>query len=239
MPRHARIVIPDIPVHAIQRGNNRNACFMDDEDRAFYLHHLGRLAPEAGCALHAYCLMSNHVHLLVTPERPGSCAELFKRLGLLYTQYFNKRYGRTGTLWEGRFRSSLIQTEVYLLACYRYIELNPVRAGMVADPASYRWSSYRVNAGQVQDPRITPHAEYLRLGLDTAERHSRYRALFGTELEPELVRDIRATTNAGYVLGSEAFQRTIGRKLGRRVTPGTAGRPVLAEAPSGAQSDLF
>lgn len=228
-----------MPVHAVQRGNNRAACFVDDEDRAFYLHHLGRLAPEAGCALHAYCLMTNHVHLLVTPERIGSCADLVKRLGQLYTQYFNKRYKRTGTLWEGRFRSSLVQTEAYLLACYRYIELNPVRAGMVTDPGSYRWSSYAVNAGEARDPRITPHAEYLRLGLDESERRRRYRALFGTELGPELVRDIRAMTNAGYVLGSEAFQRDISRRLGRRVVPGMVGRPVRDDRVDGAQRNLF
>lgn len=228
-----------MPVHAVQRGNNRTACFVDDEDRAFYLHHLGRLAPEAGCALHAYCLMTNHVHLLMTPARTNSCADLIKRLGQLYTQYFNKRYARTGTLWEGRFRSSLVQTEAYLLACYRYIELNPVRAGMVADPALHRWSSYCANAGEAQDPRLTPHAEYLRLGLDPEERRRQYRALFGTELAPDLVRDIRSVTHAGYVLGSEAFQREIGRRLGRRVIPGAAGRPVLAETADGAQRDMF
>ncbi|MGQ0511936.1 MAG: transposase [Betaproteobacteria bacterium] len=226
-------------MHAVQRGNNRVACFVDDEDRAFYLHHLGRLASQACCALHAYCLMTNHVHLLVTPERADGCAELFRRLGVVYTQYFNKRHERTGTLWEGRFRSSLIQTEAYLLACYRYIELNPVRAGMVVAPGLYRWSSYAVNAGEARDPCITPHAEYLHLGLDEEERRRQYRALFGTELETELVRDIRAMTNAGYVLGSESFQREIGRRLGRRVSPGTAGRPVLAETPGGAQRDLF
>lgn len=239
MPRHARIVIPDTPMHVVQRGNNRAACFVDDQDRAFYLHHLGRLASEVCCALHAYCLMTNHVHLLVTPERADGCADLFRRLGVVYTQYFNKRHDRTGTLWEGRFRSCLVQTEAYLLACYRYIELNPVRAGMVADPASYRWSSYGANAGDVQDPRITPHAEYLRLGADREERRRQYRALFGSELGTELVRDIRAMTNAGYVLGSEAFQREVGRRLGRRVVPGTAGRPVLAEAVDGAQHDLL
>jgi len=228
-----------MPVHAVQRGNNRAACFVGDEDRLFYLHHLGRLVSEEGCALHAYCLMTNHVHLLLTPERIDSCAELFKRLGLLYAQYFNRRYERTGTLWEGRFRSSLVQTERYLLACYRYVELNPVRAGMVSDPGAYRWSSYAANAGEAQDPRITPHAEYLRLGLDLDERRRQYRALIGTELEPELVRDIRAMTNAGYVLGSESFQRDIGRRLGRRVVPGTAGRPVRDDSADGAQSNLF
>jgi putative transposase len=226
-------------MHAVQRGNNRTACFVDDEDRAFYLHHLGRLASEECCALHAYCLMTNHVHLLMTPAHVDGCAHLFRRLGVVYTQYFNKRHKRTGTLWEGRFRSSLVQTEAYLLACYRYIELNPVRAGMVADPAAYRWSSYGANAGIIRDPRITQHAEYLRLGLDEEERRRQYRALFGIELEPQLVQEIRAMANAGYVLGSEAFQREIGRRLGRRVIPGTAGRPVLAETVDGAQRNLF
>lgn len=127
MPRHGRIIVPGIPVHAIQRGNNRVACFHDDADRSFFAQHLGRLLREEGCALHAYCLMTNHVHLLLTPEQADGCGRLFKRLGVLHTQYTNRRYERTGTLWEGRFRSCLVQSERYLIACQRYIELNPVR----------------------------------------------------------------------------------------------------------------
>lgn len=232
-------MVPDVPVHAVQRGNNRAACFADDVDLAFYLHHLGRLVGEEGCALHAYCLMTNHVHLLLTPEREDSCSRLFRRLGLLYTQYFNKRYRRTGSVWEGRFRSNLVQTSEYLLACYRYIELNPVRAGMVVEPSQYRWSSFAANAGTTEDPRITPHAEYLRLGRDRGECRRQYQALFGTNLAPELVNEIRLTTNSGYALGSEAFRIVIGRKLGRRVYRGKPGRPPREDASVAPQEGLF
>lgn len=232
-------MVPEVPVHAVQRGNNRAACFSDDADLAFYRHHLGRLVGEEGCALHAYCLMTNHVHLLLTPEREDSCSRLFRRLGLLYTQYFNRRYRRTGSVWEGRFRSSLVQTEGYLLACYRYIELNPVRAGMVVEPSQYRWSSFAANAGIAQDPCITPHAEYLRLGRDGSERSREYRGLFGAGLAPELLNEIRLTTNAGYALGSEAFRIDIGSKLGRRVYRGQRGRPPREDVPVVAQDGLF
>jgi putative transposase len=227
MPRRARIIVPGIPIHAIQRGNNRSACFADDEDRSFFLLHLGRLAREENCDVHAYCLMTNHVHLLVTPGREESCARLFRRLGLLYTQFTNRKYRRSGTLWEGRFRSCLVQSDIYLLTCYRYIELNPVRAGIVADPAAYPWSSYRVNAEGEPSSLVKPHAEYLRLGRD------QYRSLFSGDLDPAVVRDIRATTNSGYALGAEAFKRQMAVLLGRRVSKGSPGRPPLTSQPDG------
>ena len=226
-------MVPGVPVHAIQRGNNRAPCFVDDEDRAFFLHHLGRLARDESCAVHAYCLMTNHVHLLLTPEREESCARLFKRLGLLHTQYTNRRYRRSGTLWEGRFRSCLVQSDYYLLACYRYIELNPVRAGMVAHPGDYLWSSYRSNAEGTMDPRITPHAEYLSLGRD------QYRLLFGRHIDPDLEREIRATTNGGYALGAEAFKRRMADFLGRRVSKGSPGRPSRAGSQETMEPKLF
>jgi putative transposase len=139
MPRRGRIMLAGVPVHLVQRGNNRSPCFVADEDRSFYLFHLGRGLGRYGCELHAYCLMTNHVHLLVTPRSAESCALLMKHLGQLHSQYFNKLYKRTGSLWEGRFRSCLVQSE---RTCYRYIELNPVRAGLAAGPREYCWSSY-------------------------------------------------------------------------------------------------
>ena len=226
-------MVPGVPVHAIQRGNNRAPCFVDDVDRAFFLHHLGRLAWDEGCAVHAYCLMTNHVHLLLTPEHEASCARLFKRLGLLHTQYTNRRYRRSGTLWEGRFRSCLVQSDYYLLACYRYIELNPVRAGMVAHPGEYPWSSYRSNAEGIMDSRITPHAEYLSLG------RVQYRSLFGSHIDPDLEREIRSTTNGGYALGAEAFKRRMADLLGRRVSKGTPGRPPRAASQVTMEPELF
>src|SRR5438445_13280720 len=146
MPRRARIMLAGVPVHVIQRGNNRGPCFVNDEDRDFYLFHLARGLGRFGCQLHAYCLMTNHVHLLLTPEGAESCAPLMKHMGQLHSQYFNKRYGRTGSLWEGRFRSCLVQSEGYVLDCYRYIELNTVRAGMVIISGDYLWSRYRNTA---------------------------------------------------------------------------------------------
>ncbi len=129
-------MLPEVPVHVIQRGNNRQRCFHQEQDRSFYLFHLDRLLGSSGCTLHAYCLMTNHVHLLLTASSPDGCARLMKHLGQLHSQYFNRNYGRSGSLWEGRFRSCLVQSEDYVLACYRYIELNPVRAGLASTRAS-------------------------------------------------------------------------------------------------------
>ncbi len=143
-------------MHIVQRGNNRGPCFFEDADRRFYLHHLARILPEAGCELHAYCLMTNHVHLLVTPLASSSCACLMRRLNLLHSQYMNRKYERTGSLWEGRFRSCIVQSEAYLLNCYRYVELNPVRARLADSPDAFEWSSYRTNARGVPSTLITP-----------------------------------------------------------------------------------
>ena len=143
MPRRARLVLPNVAVHIIQRGNNRQACFYTDDDYRFYLHWLDKSAEKAGCHVHAYVLMTNHVHLLISGQHGNSAAALMKALGQRYVQYVNRTYRRSGTLWEGRFRSCLTQEETYLLACQRYIELNPVRANIVAHPAEYPWSSYR------------------------------------------------------------------------------------------------
>jgi len=232
-------MLAGVPVHAIQRGNNRAACFHEDDDRSFFVHQLGRLVGEEGCALHAYCLMTNHVHLLLTPERTDSCGRLFKRLGVLHTQYTNRRYGRTGTLWEGRFRSCLVQAEHYLFACQRYIELNPVRAGMVDHPGAYAWSSYRANAEGARNPMITPHADFLRLGRNDEERQQEYRKLFGSHLDADLLREIRSTTNGGYALGSEAFQREIGQRIGRRAVRGAPGRRSGAHSGEDREPNLF
>ena len=145
MPRRARLALAGIPWHIIQRGNNRAVCFHAEDDYQFYLHYLKTFADQFGCAVHAYVLMTNHVHLLLTPEREDSAALLMKHLGQRYVQYINRSYRRSGTLWEGRFRSCLTQSEDYVLACYRYIELNPVRAAMVIKPQDYRWSSFHAN----------------------------------------------------------------------------------------------
>jgi putative transposase len=227
-------------LHVVQRGNNRAACFFSDEDRSFYLFHLDRLLQPMGCALHAYCLMTNHVHLLLTAGRADSCARLMKRIGQLHTQHVNRTYERTGSLWEGRFRSCLVQSEDYLIACYRYIELNPVRAGMCLHPGEHAWSSFGSNGNGRYDSRITPHAEYLRLGRDKDERVNAYLELISEGLAAEQLREIREATNGNIVLGSKPFQRQIAEALGRRTTRGDAGRPARVPTDgNAAQLDLL
>jgi len=238
MPRRARLSIPGIPWHIIQRGNKRAVCFFAEEDYQLYLYHLDRLAIKFGCAIHAYVLMTNHVHLLLTPEKADSAALLMKHLGQHYVQYINRVNRRTGTLWEGRFRSCLTQEEDYVLACYRYIELNPVRAGMVKRPQDYRWSSYHANGLGRADRLITPHDRYLRIARTLDTRLEAYRALFKAHMDPEIISEIRAATNGNYVLGDERFQRQIERALGRRARRGKAGRP-RADAGDVAQIELL
>ena len=225
MPRRARLTLPGVPLHLIQRGNSRTACFYADEDYALYLHHMQELAPRFGCALHAYVLMTNHVHLLLTPEKVESASLLMKHLGQRYVQYINRTYKRSGTLWEGRFRSCLRQSEEYVLACYRYIDPNPVRAGMVQQPGEYRWSSHGANALGQQDDLITPHQQYLQIAGGGESRREGYRGLFNAHLEPETLDEIRRWTNGNFVLGGDGFKREIEEALGRRVSPGIPGRP--------------
>lgn len=225
MPRRARVSLPGVPLHLIQRGNNRSACFFADEDYQFYLQHLAEQADKHGCAVHAWCLMTNHVHLLLTPCEAESAGLMMKGLGQRYVQYINRTYRRSGTLWEGRFRSCLVQDDGYLLSCYRYIEMNPVRAGMVAHPAEYRWSSYRANAQTEQQRLCTPHPFYDALGDSVEARAMGYRELFRHELDPALVDQLRTATNGNYALGTQRFAEEVERALGRRVTPGAPGRP--------------
>lgn len=226
MPRRARLTVPGIPWHIIQRGNNRSACFYAEEDYRLYLETLTEMASRYGCSIHAYVLMTNHVHLLLTPAREDSASLLMKHLGQRYVQYINRRYQRSGTLWEGRFRSCLAQKEDYVLTCYRYIELNPVRAKMVSHPREYRWSSYRRNAEGQANNVITPHPEYLRLDPSDAARRTAYRALFTAHLHPEQLAEIRMATNGNFALGNDRFKTEISRMLKRRVTPGKVGRPA-------------
>ena len=225
MPRRPRLVYPGVPLHIIQRGNNRQACFFAEDDYLFYLDCLQKYAKEAGCAIHAFILMTNHVHLLLTPAKQSSAGQLMKRLGQRYVQYINRTYKRTGTLWEVRFRSCITQQENYLLICQRYIELNPVRASMVEHPGEYRWSSYRTNALGENSQILTPHSIYLLLGKTIDERQTAYGALFNLFLEPDIIDNIRRVTNGNFALGSDRFQDEIAHALNRRVKPGAAGRP--------------
>jgi putative transposase len=188
--------------------------------------------------VHAYVLMTNHVHLLLSPDRADAAGLLMKALGQRYVQYVNRTYHRSGTLWEGRFRSCLTQEDAYLLTCQRYIELNPVRADMVAHPADFRWSSYLANAQGQVDPVVTPHPLYTALGADASTRLAAYRKLFRYELEPGLVDNIRRAPNGNFALGNERFGAQVSSVLGRRAAPGKSGRPRrMPEVTSGALFD--
>ena len=226
MPRRPRITLAGVPLHLIQRGNNRQACFFSDDDYRAYLNWLQEYAEKCSCAIHAYVLMTNHVHLLITPRTSGGVGDLMKRLGQRYVQYINRTYRRSGTLWEGRFRSCLTQEEDYVLACYRYIELNPVRGNMVGHPAEYLWSSYRTNAQGEPSTLLTHHPIYTALSKDEKARQAVYRELFRYQLVPGMTDEIRVATNSNYALGSQKFQAQAAVMLGRRVTPGKSGRPI-------------
>lgn len=209
MPRLARLVVPDVALHVIQRGHDRQSCFREDTDRLVYLVLLSDCLKKSGCALHAYCLMTNHVHLLLTPPDAKACATLMRNLGQRYVQYFNRRYERSGTLWEGRPHSCLVDSSRYVLACYRYIELNPVRAGMVSAPATYKWSSHEANAGRIVDPVVSPHSEYVALGHDPQTRCAAYVQLFEQGDDPQFLAEIRDATNGGYPLLGEQMKSTL------------------------------
>ncbi len=227
MARLQRIAPLDIPQHIIQRGNNRQACFACDQDMAFYAGLLHEYSTKFSVSLHAWVFMTNHVHLLVTPYLPGGVSNMMQSVGRRYVRYFNREYGRSGTLWEGRFKSSLVQSELYLLQCQRYIELNPVRAGMVADPAQYPWSSYQRHAFGKSIGMSTPHDVYLSLGDIDSQRQSAYQALFRSHVDDVLIKDIRMAVNKGLALGGERFKDEIERLHHQRVRPAKMGRPRL------------
>ena len=242
MPRPPRLEIPGVPLHVIQRGNNRTACFLGDVDRRFYLKCLGEAAVHAGCAIHAYVLMTNHVHLLVTPNARGAVARMLQDIGRRYVRVTNTIHGRTGTLWEGRFKSSLVDTQAYLLICHRYIELNPVRAGLVAHAADYAWSSHSHYAGIDRKDLLTEHPLFLGLGPDVASRQASFLDLFKEALRADVVTKIREAANTGCALGTEGFLDALADKLGRRVYPPKQGRPPKAEPadiPSVVSGKLF
>ena len=225
MPRKPRFYLPGVPAHVVQRGNNRQAVFFDDADREWYRDWLGEAAARYGCAIHAYVLMSNHVHILVTPPDRTAVSRMMQYVGQRYGAQVNRKYGRTGTLWEGRHRASLVQQETYLMRCYRYIELNPVRAGIAAAPESHRWSSYACNAGGASDGLVSPHELYRQLGGNPEARRLAYRALFEESLEPPHLDAIRRAWRTGTPLGDDRFRERVGDAVGRSVGHARRGRP--------------
>jgi putative transposase len=225
MARKIRFFLPGVAMHITQRGNNRGDCFRKESDYLVYLSHLHELAAGLDCAVHAYCLMTNHVHLLLTPPTGKACILLMKNLGQRYVQYFNRTHGRTGSLWEGRYHSCVVESARYALACHRYIEFNPVRAGIVSDPRAYPWSSHRANAGFAASRIVTPHAEYLALSDNAGIRHAAYRSLFEQAIEPSDLDQIREATLGGYPLGSDRFKSHVEMRLGQRLERRRPGRP--------------
>lgn len=214
MPRRARIQIPELSLHVVQRGHDRDDCFFEESDYVAYLDYLASFAARFGCSIHAYCLMTNHVHLFVTPHTGHACTQMMRYTNQYYVQRINKRLKRSGTLWEGRFYSGLVPGERYALGCYRYIELNPVEAKMVAHPREYRWSSYEANARGLRG-FVTAHPAYAALGTDANARGRAYVGLFDVALERSVIDDIRKATRGGYVVGTQ------------RKKPGRPRRPVM------------
>ena len=225
MPRKPRFYMPGAPVHAVQRGHNKSAIFFADFDYLEYLRCLKQVSDTCGCAIHAYVQMTNHVHLLMTPEDSTSVSRLFQGLGRHYVRYINETYGLRGSLWEGRYKSTLIQSQTYLLICQRYIEMNPVRAGLVDHPAKYRWSSYSANALGVSNSILSKHAEYQLLGRSPEDRQSTYRGLFDTTLGSEEIALQRSALQTGTPLGNDRFRSQIEAVSGRKVGFLMRGRP--------------
>jgi putative transposase len=201
MPRSARVVIPDVSLHVVQRGHDRADCFFDEADYLSYLVALGTYAARFACSIHAYCLMTNHVHLLLTPRDTSGCANLMKHLAQRHSKRINAKRGRTGTLWEGRYYSGLVATDEYAVACYRYIELNPVRAAMVANPATYRWSSYGANMLTDRQSLVRAHPSFIALGAEDKARVAAYKSLCDEPLKQEMVDEIRRATYGGGRMG--------------------------------------
>ena len=225
MPRKPRFYLPGVPVHIVQRGNNRDAIFFDENDYSAYLGWLKEALKRYDCHLHAYVLMTNHVHLLVTPPAEESISRMVQYVGRKYVPYINHQYKRTGTLWEGRYKSSLIQEEPYLLACMRYIELNPVRAGMLITAYDYRWSSYHFNATGQDDELLTEHQLYLSLGIDKSSRRQAYRRLFMAHMADDVTEEIRAAWQTGTPLMNDRFKEQIEKVLNTKVGYAKRGRP--------------
>ncbi len=225
MARLGRFFLPDQPLHVIQRGNNRQPVFFAKDNYRRYRDWLAGAAAQHDCAVHAYVLMTNHVHLLVTPGEADSLPRLMQSLGRRYVRHVNAARGRSGTLWEGRYRAAPIESEAWFLACCRYIELNPVRARLVRHPRDYPWSSWAAHAEGAADPLAAPHRLYRALGATPEERQKAYRALFRPALDGEAIDALRHATNGGWALGSGRFRRRIAKAAGRRVAPLPPGRP--------------
>ena len=226
MPRNPRFSLPGIPVHAVQCGHSREAVFYEEADYRAYLGWLQEASERYRCSIHAYVLMTNHVHILTTPSDIEGISRMMQYVGRRYVPYLNDRYGTSGTIWEGRYKASLVQGDSHFLICMRYIELNPVRAAMIAHPREYRWSSYRANGEGREDPLLSPHPLYLALDKTAARRKEAYRALFKAHLDETDIKQIRAAWQTGTPLGSDQFKARIEARLKTKVGQARRGRPT-------------
>jgi putative transposase len=229
MPNSRRFHLAGIPQHVVQRGNSRQLCFLANADYSEYLRRLARASQKHAVAVHAYVLMTNHVHLLVTPATADGVAKLMQSVGTGYVRSFNARRGRTGTLWDGRFYSALVDSDRYFWGCHRYIELNPVRAGMVARPGDYKWSSYAANAHGKPDPVVTPHASYLALAGSLAKARANYRQMFANQLVEADLQAIRNSVRNERAYGREEFFASIEAHSIRSPRHRGRGRPIAID----------
>ncbi len=232
MARLPRLTLPGYPHHIIQRGNNRQDIFLSHGDRLFFLDLLAENAEKFQVAIHAYVLMGNHIHLLATPQTAEGIPQMMQAVGRRYVRLFNDSHGRTGTLWEGRYKSALIQTERYLLACMAYIDLNPLRAGLVAEPQDYPWSSYAHYAGLRADPLVTPHPYLWQLGNTPFAREAAYVELVRQGVSEAQRAALTDSAFQGWALGESDFVAELQKKTDRRVTKSRAGRPYLPVEPA-------
>lgn len=227
MARLPRLVIPSQPHHIIQRGAGRQAIFHDTDDYLSFLRHLKEAAKQFKVAIHAYVLMTNHIHLLASPSDLTGMAKMMQWIGRHYVPYFNRKHDRSGTLWQGRYKAAVIDSERYFLLCSRYIELNPVRAAIVGTPGEYRWSSYLHHIGAVQDSLISEHPLYWALGNTPFSREAAYRGLIDQTISAKDATDLTDATLKGWAIGSEAFKNALEKETSQRVRPAKAGRPRL------------
>lgn len=225
MPRKPRFFLPDVPAHVVQRGHSHEPVFFEDGDYQAYLGWLKEAAERYGCSIHAYVLMSNHIHILATPREKQGISRMMQYIGRRYVPYINDTYGTSGSLWEGRYKASLISDEQYLLICMRYIELNPVRANRVRSPGYYRWSSYRYNAQGKNDNIVTEHILYAEMGNTRVSRCANYKSLFKAHIDDDQLKSIRAAWQTGTPLGNDCFREKIERKLKISVGQARRGRP--------------
>ncbi len=226
VPRKPRFFVVGLPAHIVQRGNNRQVIFFEERDYELYLSLLNKACDRYDCEIHAYALMTNHVHIVATPLGKESVSRMMQYVGRHYVPYINKKYRRSGTLWEGRFKAAIIESSAYLLACYRYVELNPVRAGIVEHPGEYWWSSYGRNGLMFENEVVTAHREYQQLGSNDQERAKNYRLLFEqicTDADLDLLRNY---TQSGTPLGNAKFREEVEAALGMKTGQPLRGRPA-------------